>query len=165
MHFKAGSKNVIELHGTAFRVICLTCGNTYDRVAIQEKLKELNPDLCETSQMVRPDGDVEIPQEKIINFKPAFCECGGVLKPDITFFGDNVPKTRVELVRENVTNSGAVLVLGSSLSVFSGYRIILQARDENKDVAIVNIGPTRADKLAFLKISARCGDILPRIFE
>ncbi|XP_044261497.1 NAD-dependent protein deacylase Sirt4 [Tribolium madens] len=166
LHFKAGSGNVIELHGTAFRVICLTCGSTFDRHKIQEKLIEGNPDLRETSQMIRPDGDVEISQEKVQNFKPPFCDhCQGVLKPDITFFGDNVPKERVDKVRQNVTQSDSILVLGSSLSVFSGYRIILQAVEEKKDVAIVNIGPTRADKHAKLKISARCGDILPRIFE
>lgn len=103
-------------------------------------------------------------QESVLNFRPPTCEsCGGVLKPDITFFGDNVPLERVQLVKQSVTLSDGLLVLGSSLSVFSGYRIVLQAVEEGKKVAIVNIGPTRADKLIDFKISAKCGDILPKI--
>lgn len=85
------------------------------------------------------------------------------MKPDITFFGDNVPLERVQLVKKSLTASDGLLILGSSLSVFSGYRIVLQAIEEKKKVAIVNIGPTRADKLINFKISAKCGDILPRI--
>lgn len=86
------------------------------------------------------------------------------MKPNIIFFGDNVPLERVQLVKQSVTSSDGLLVLGSSLSVFSGYRIVLQAVEERKKVAIVNIGSTRADKLAICKISAKCGDILPKIF-
>lgn len=164
LHFKAGSKNVIELHGTAYRVLCLRCNNSYTRYDIQDYLRELNPEMRETSTMIRPDGDVEISQEKIKEFKPPFCKnCGGVLKPDIVFFGDNVPKNRVQQVQDCVSNSDSILVLGSSLSVFSGYRIILQAKEENKKIMIVNIGPTRADKIVKLRISAKCGDILPKI--
>ncbi|RZC32074.1 NAD-dependent protein deacetylase Sirt4, partial [Asbolus verrucosus] len=144
LHIKAGSKNVIELHGTAFKVVCLNCNATYDRYHIQEELSKMNPSFQEHTQMVRPDGDVEISQDKTKDFKPPFCEhCGGILKPDITFFGDNVPKSRVETVKKHVTTSDSVLVLGSSLTVFSGFRIILQAVEENKTIAIVNIGPTR----------------------
>lgn len=98
------------------------------------------------------------------DFKPPLClSCGDVLKPDITFFGDNVPRKRVDLVRDFVSNSDSVLVLGSSLTVFSGYRIILQAAEEGKNIAIVNIGPTRGDHLAHLKVSTKCGDILPEV--
>lgn len=122
LHFKAGSKNVIELHGTAFRVQCLDCMATYDRFYIQDKLMQMNEvDFEETTKMIRPDGDVDIPENFIKNFSPPFCEsCHGTLKPDITFFGDNVPQDRVKLVRENVSSSDGLLVLGSSLSVFSG---------------------------------------------
>lgn len=164
LHYKAGSKNVIELHGTAFKVICLQCGKNYSRYDIQNRMKELNPTLQETSTMIRPDGDVEMPQDKIDEFIPPFCEdCRGILKPDIVFFGDNVPRQRVEAVKSCVTNCDSVLVCGSSLTVFSSYRIILQAVEENKNIAIVNIGPTRADNLVQLKISAKCGDILPKV--
>lgn len=103
-------------------------------------------------------------QEAVSRFHPPICDsCGGVLKPDITFFGDNVPLKRVQEVRDSVSASDGLLVLGSSLSVFSSYRIVLQAVEERKKIAIVNIGPTRADKLVKFKISAKCGDILPRI--
>lgn len=99
-----------------------------------------------------------------MKFNPPHCEsCGGVLKPDITFFGDNVPLDRVQLVKQSVSACDGLLVLGSSLSVFSGYRILLQAVEEKKKVAIVNIGPTRADNLIDFKISAKCGDVLPKI--
>ncbi|KAJ8954658.1 hypothetical protein NQ314_007058 [Rhamnusium bicolor] len=119
LHFKAGSKNVIELHGTAFRVICLHCKTSYSRYYIQEKLIELNPNMKETSNMIRPDGDVEISEENIVGFMPPLCDsCGGPLKPDITFFGDNVPGSRIEDVRNVVSESDSLLVLGSSLSVF-----------------------------------------------
>lgn len=97
-------------------------------------------------------------------FTPPFCKsCGGILKPDIIFFGDNVPRQRVDYVKDCVRHCDSVLVLGSSLTVFSSYRIILQAVEEKKDIAVVNIGPTRADDLVQLKISAKCGDILPKI--
>lgn len=85
------------------------------------------------------------------------------MKPDIIFFGDNVPKARVEQIRKQVSNSEAILVLGSSLTVYSSYRIILQAKEENKEVAILNIGPTRADDIADMKVSTKCGDILPEL--
>ncbi|KAL1502424.1 hypothetical protein ABEB36_007565 [Hypothenemus hampei] len=184
LHFKAGSKNLIELHGTGYRVICLDCSASYDRHSIQKKLLEKHKiNFEEMTKMIRPDGDVEIPMDFIANFVPPTCEsCGGVLKPDITFFGDNVPKNRVALVRSQVLSSDSILVLGSTLSVFSGksfqknyydtnynifcilgYRIILQAVEETKPICLVNIGPTRADKLVKLKIEAKCGDILSKL--
>lgn len=165
LHYKAGSKNVIELHGSGYRVICLQCSKIYNRFYIQEKLLEKNNlDFNESTKMIRPDGDVEIPEDIIKKFHPPICEaCSGVLKPEITFFGDNVPKERVENVRDQVSNCDSLLILGSSLSVFSGYRIVLQALEENKNILIINIGPTRADKHAVLKIEAKCGDILPKI--
>lgn len=164
LHYKAGSRNVIELHGTAFKVKCLQCNEHYSRYEIQKVLKELNREFGETSNMIRPDGDVEIAPEKITKFHPPKClKCGGILKPDIIFFGDNVPRERVQTVRDFVSKSDSLLVLGSSLTVFSSFRVILQAIEENKKVAVVNIGPTRADSMVSLKISAKCGDILPKI--
>lgn len=97
-------------------------------------------------------------------FKAPLCpKCEGPLKPDIVFFGDNVPKARVEAVRSQVSSSDAVFVLGSSLTVYSSYRIILQARDEHKKIALLNIGPTRADDIVDIKVSTKCGDILPEL--
>lgn len=103
-------------------------------------------------------------QEQVEKFKTPLCpNCENPLKPDIIFFGDNVPKNRVEEVRNQVSASDAIFVLGSSLTVYSSYRIILQAKEEGKEVAILNIGPTRADNLVNLKVSAKCGDILPNL--
>lgn len=103
-------------------------------------------------------------QEQVDKFKSPICpKCEGPLKPDIVFFGDNVPKHRVDQVRNAVSSSDAVFVLGSSLTVYSSYRIILQARDEHKNIALLNIGPTRADDIIQIKVSTKCGDILPEL--
>lgn len=164
LHTKAGSTNVIELHGSAYRVHCLQCGTFYDRHKIQTELEETNDTFENIQSAMRPDGDVEISQEMVDKFRPPFCEsCGGILKPDIVFFGDNVPKERVEKVKSSVEECGGLLVLGSSLTVFSSYRIILQAVEESKEICVVNIGATRADHLVDLKISAKCGDALPQL--
>lgn len=103
-------------------------------------------------------------QEQVDKFRTPLCpKCEGPLKPDIVFFGDNVPKQRVEQVRSEVSANDAVFVLGSSLTVYSSYRIILQAKEENKKVAILNIGQTRADNMVDIKVSTKCGDILPEL--
>ncbi|XP_018330727.1 NAD-dependent protein deacylase Sirt4 isoform X2 [Agrilus planipennis] len=164
LHTKAGSINVVELHGTLYEVICLSCHKKYCRFKIQEQMKKLNPNIREFATMVRPDGDVDISEDQIKQFLAPQCEeCGGILKPDVVYFGDNVPRERVMKVTQAVTNSDSLLVLGSSLSVYSSYRIVLQAAEEKKNIAIVNIGPTRADHCAHLRISAKCGEILPKI--
>lgn len=103
-------------------------------------------------------------QEQEANFRVPLCpKCEGPLKPDIVFFGDNVPKPRVEEVKRQVSKSDAVFVLGSSLTVYSSYRIVLQAKDEGKTVALLNIGPSRADNIVDLKVATKCGDILPEL--
>lgn len=163
LHFKAKSKNVIELHGSAYRVICLKCTYSVQRHLFQRKLKDLNG-YIEVSPEIRPDGDTELPQRVESSFKVPPCpNCGGILKPDIVFFGDNVPKSKVEAVEKEVLACDSILVLGSSLSTLSGYRIILHAKRLAKPIAIINIGPTRADSSALLKINAKCSDILSRI--
>ncbi|CAG0888982.1 unnamed protein product [Darwinula stevensoni] len=166
LHSKAGSHEVIELHGTAYEVLCLKCGHALDRHTFQDILRELNPHIEHSKTNVRPDGDVEIEDEVVRNFKvPSCCICQvGIMKPNIVFFGDNVPKARVEQVKTLVSESDAVLVAGSSLYVYSGYRILLQAREHCIPIAIVNIGPTRADHFADLKVSARCGEVLPKLY-
>nr|CAD7576020.1 unnamed protein product [Timema californicum] len=166
LHHKAGSRNVLELHGTAFHVMCLGCDNRIYRNDFQTALAKLNPNMTIVSKTIRPDGDVELSQEEVGGFEiPSCAKCGGILKPDIVFFGDNVPRTRLESVRRELERSDSLLVLGSSLSVFSGYRIVLQARELDKPIAIVNIGATRGDKLAHIKISAKCGEVLPKLCE
>lgn len=164
LHHKAGSTNIIELHGTGYVVKCLNCSYEIGRHDLQTKLEQTNPDLKSDYSMIRPDGDVELSKEQQENFKSPLCpRCEGPLKPDIVFFGDNVPKDRVDQVKSQVSSCDAVLVLGSSLSVYSSYRIILQAKDEKKKVAILNIGPTRADDMVDIKVSTKCGDILPKL--
>ncbi|XP_004928926.1 NAD-dependent protein deacylase Sirt4 [Bombyx mori] len=164
LHHKAGSEKVIELHGTSYLVQCLKCPYEIDRHELQEILTENNPDMESSFSMIRPDGDVELSREQVEKFRAPLCpKCEGPLKPDIVFFGDNVPKYRVEQVRKEVTSSDAVFVMGSSLTVYSSYRIILQARDEHKNIAILNIGPTRADDIVNIKVSTKCGDVLPEL--
>ncbi|CAD0204466.1 unnamed protein product [Chrysodeixis includens] len=166
LHHKAGSRDVIELHGTGYIVKCLKCPYEISREDLQAELLRNNPDMQSSFTMIRPDGDVELPREQVDRFRTPLCPtCEGPLKPDIVFFGDNVPKERVELIRSKVSSSDAVFVLGSSLTVYSSYRIILQAKEEQKKVAILNIGPTRADDIVDIKVSTKCGDILPKLCD
>lgn len=166
LHFKAGSQNVIELHGTAFKVICLMCPYEIKRQLFQNKLAEINKhsDIAMTPHSIRPDGDIDLPQEIVEQFIVPSCpSCGSILKPDIVFFGDNVSKHVVNSVEKEVMNCDSVLVLGSTLATYSGYRIILQADKFKKPISVVNIGPTRADSHAKIKINGKCGDVLSKI--
>ncbi|XP_072921432.1 NAD-dependent protein lipoamidase sirtuin-4, mitochondrial isoform X1 [Hemitrygon akajei] len=164
LHTKAGSRNLTELHGCTHRVICLGCGETTARSRLQEEFAALNPAWLEEAHQIAPDGNVFFANEQVKHFNVPSCKnCGGILKPDVTFFGDTVNKEKVNFVHERVAESDAVLVVGSSLQVYSGYRFIIAAYEKKLPVAILNIGETRADKLATLKISARCGEILPSI--
>ncbi|XP_070151244.1 NAD-dependent protein deacylase Sirt4 isoform X2 [Polyergus mexicanus] len=166
LHSKAGSKEVIELHGTAFRVMCLNCDHKICRYELQEVFQKLNPSMIAITQMIRPDGDVELSQAQVEDFNVPACDnCGGILKPDIIFFGDNVPRNIVQNVKNNVENSDALLILGTTLTTFSAYRIVLQAIEANKPIAIVNIGKTRADEFVNLRVEGRCGDILSKVWQ
>ncbi|KAK2714518.1 NAD-dependent protein deacylase Sirt4-like [Artemia franciscana] len=164
LHTKAGCTNVIELHGTAHEVICMQCNYRISRYEFQETLKGYNEEHIVKPIEVRPDSDVELTQMQIEGFFVPPCpNCFGVLKPDIVFFGDNVPKSRVDKVFNHLEESDALLVLGSSLYVYSGYRFTLRAKELNKSIAIINIGKTRADHLADLKINAKLSDILKSV--
>ncbi|PVD31535.1 hypothetical protein C0Q70_06948 [Pomacea canaliculata] len=164
LHYKAQSLRVTELHGSAHRVVCLSCQNVSLRTDIQKQIEAQNPTWHASSVTMAPDGDVSLTAEQIKGFKVPECQhCGGILKPDIIFFGDNVPRPTVQFVFDRLSESDAVLVVGSSLEVYSGYRFIIKAHDEGKPIAIVNIGKTRADPVAVLKISARCGEVLSQI--
>lgn len=173
LHAKAGSKEITELHGNGFNVICIgtngkdRCGYSIERHDFQKILQSFNAELLEKTtgvQSFRPDGDVEISSEDIKKFYlPACPQCGGILKPNIVFFGDNIPLDRIEKVVKLIIDSHGVLVLGSSLQVFSGFRIVLQAKELGLPVAIINIGETRADKIVELKINAKCSEILKNL--
>lgn len=181
LHHRAGS-NPLELHGTVYTVICIECGYTIDRDLFQDELKALNPKWAAAIENLghgspgsdksfgmkqRPDGDIEI-DEKFWEedfIIPTCQKCGGVLKPDVVFFGDNVPKDRADRAMEAAKDCDAFLVLGSSVMTMSAYRLVRAAHEAGAATAIVNIGETRADTLVSLKISARLGEILPRVLN
>jgi NAD-dependent SIR2 family protein deacetylase len=164
LHQAAGARDVVELHGTLGRVVCLECGARSARDALDERLRAANPDLDLAAVATsNPDGDVELGDEQIAQFRLVGCEsCGAdLLKPDVVFFGENVPPARVQRCFELVEGAASLLVLGSSLTVMSGLRFVHRAREMRIPVAIVNRGATRGDPLAELKIDATLGEVLP----
>jgi len=166
LHYKAGSMDVVELHGTNSVVRCMTCNYSTPRMSFQHQLADSNPSMVDRGgHHIRPDGDVELSEEEVRNFKVPSCpKCKtGILKPFVVFFGDNVPRDRVEKVKRDVSDCDGVLVVGSSLFVFSGYRFMTQASELGKPIAILNIGQTRADHLTQLKIEAKAGDVLNKL--
>lgn len=164
LHHKAGSEHIIELHGTSYQVKCTNCGYNFSRYILQDILKSLNKVINFEAIEIRPDGDVELDVKFVNEFQIANCDrCNGILKPNIVFFGENVPMDRVKNVMTKLEESKALLVLGSSLEVYSAYRFLLAAKEQKKPIAIVNIGPTRADHIALLKLNNRCSDILSKI--
>jgi NAD-dependent SIR2 family protein deacetylase len=168
LHQAAGARGVIELHGTLDRVVCLECGARSTRDALDGRLRAANPDLDWDGVAVaasNPDGDVELSDEQVARFRLVGCECcgGDLLKPDVVFFGENVPRPRVQRCFELVEGSACLLVLGSSLTVMSGLRFVHRARQEGIPVAIVNQGATRGDPFADLKLDAALGEVLPAL--
>lgn len=168
LHQAAGSARVLELHGALSRVKCLACGAPESRDALQHRLTVLNPGfLDEHEALVRPDGDAEIADALVRAFRVAEClHCGhGALTPDVVFFGGSVARPLVEQAYRWLDESDALLVLGTSLQVFSGFRFALRARDQKKPVLIVNAGPTRADAFATVRVEGRLGAVLPRVAD
>lgn len=163
LHQAAGSVDVVELHGSLARVRCLSCGAGEDRDVTQARLLAANPGFGGVGA-VAPDGDAEIDPAEARDFVVPECvACGGVLKPDVVFFGENVPAPRVEAAWARLAAAEVLLVLGSSLTVWSGYRFARRAAEEGRAVVIVNRGPTRADPLAILKVEAGVGEVLARV--
>ncbi|MEV5607426.1 NAD-dependent protein deacetylase [Streptomyces sp. NPDC052225] len=170
LHQAAGSRDVIELHGSLGRVICLACGDLSDRADLDRRLREANPEFEATAARhraarVNPDGDVELPAEAVREFRTVACTvCGtGVLKPDVVFFGENVPPQRVERCRRLVAGAATLLVLGSSLTVMSGLRFVRQAAQDGAQVLIINQGPTRGDRWAAQRVERPLGAALSEI--
>jgi len=165
LHQAAGSSNVLELHGALADVVCLGCGRREKRQGLQERLLALNSGWADgplRAAASAPDGDAQIDAPSDGSFRiPACLRCGGVLKPDVTFFGENVPRARVERAFLMLQEAQALLVVGSSLAVYSGYRFVVRASQDSKPVAIVNVGPSRGDPLAEIRIEARLGEALP----
>ncbi len=162
LHQAAGSRNVLELHGSLAAVRCLSCRAASSRRKLQARMNLMNPALQEVATTIAPDGDAEISEEAIRRFSVPECvRCGGVLKPDVVFFGENVPKERVLKAWNMYDQAEVLLVVGSSLTVFSGYRFVARAAKEGKPVVIINAGPTRGDKDACLCVDAKLGEVLP----
>ena len=161
LHSIAGSQNLVELHGALAEVICLDCRTVISRDRIQEQIATENPSWVATchSLELAPDGDVEIP-EIPTNFRVPRCKCTGLLKPHVVFFGENVPKPVVSRAWEFLDQAEALLVVGSSLTVFSGYRFVRGAEKRGIPVGIINLGPTRGDEHAEIRVSARVCDAL-----
>jgi len=161
LHTKAGSRRVTELHGAITEVACLSCGLLEDRQHLQERILVANPGWTSLEVPVAPDGDAELAAESIETFEvPACSGCGGVLKPCVVFFGDSVPRPVVEEAFGALDGAGCLLVVGSSLAVFSGYRFLRRAVERGIPVAIVNRGPVRGEEHAALKVEASTGATL-----
>lgn len=166
LHARAGSRNVIELHGALHEVVCLECGGVEPREALQVRLSKLNPDFADLVVEDAPDGDAELDGALIERFITASCgACSGPLKPNVVFFGENVPRARVDAAWQMWAAADALLVVGSSLTVFSGFRFVKKAASRELPVAIVNLGPTRGDDLAACRVERPLGQVLPALAE
>jgi len=164
LHSTAGSRNVIDLHGRLDAVRCTGCGHTLPRAELQRQLLANNPGWAELEGRVAPDGDVDLDGHDYGGFIVPDCpQCGGILKPDVVFFGEPVPRERVERAFAGVARADALLVVGSSLMVYSGYRFAEAAAAAHKPIAAVNLGRTRADHLLTMKISALCEEVLGEV--
>ncbi len=170
LHQEAGSRAVVQLHGRNRVVVCLDCRGEFPRAEMQDRLGDLNAQWLDAAKWDRlhadeadfaPDGDAEVANEVVGGFQvPPCIRCGGVLKPAVVFFGESVPVEKVSYSMMRVDEADALLVVGSSLTVWSGFRFVKRASERGLPIAIVNIGPTRADDLATLKIEAKCGATL-----
>jgi NAD-dependent SIR2 family protein deacetylase len=164
LHHHAGQRAVVELHGALADVRCLDCGALQARDELQRRLLALNPGWTERHAELAPDGDAELPADAVRDFRVAACEaCGGTLKPDVVFFGGSVPKARVAAAWEYLERARALLVVGSSLAVYSGFRFVRGAAQRGIPVAILNLGTSRGDELAALRVDARAGEVLPEL--
>jgi NAD-dependent SIR2 family protein deacetylase len=164
LHTKAGSRNVINLHGTYAQVVCLDCGHTMSRAALADELEAANPGFAERAEQlggiaVAPDADAMVTDTE--SFRFIDCpSCAGMLKPDIVYFGESVRKEVVAQAYSMIEESDALLVAGSSLTVFSGYRFVRQAAALGMPIAIVNRGATRGDDLATVTVDSGCSPML-----
>jgi len=174
LHHAAGSRRVIELHGSLAAVCCLQCGRRESRHDFQHRLLTLNTGWADWLAGARhghqaamnPDGDVELPPAAMADFRVPACRgCGGLIKPDVVFFGENVPRARVDEAWHLLDEADVLLVAGSTLTVYSGRRFVDRACHRGMPVAVINIGPTRADGVAAIKLEARLGRILPFLAE
>jgi len=160
LHQAAGSRGVVELHGSLARVSCLACPKVISRTQLQTKLVRDNPTWLRLVAATAPDGDVDLPEHLVEAFVGPRCSCGGDLMPNVVFFGGNVNPEVLQSAWDLFHQAEGLLVVGSSLTVFSGFRFVKKAAEQGMPIAIVNHGPTRADDLATLRIDADAGETL-----
>ncbi|MFF5157742.1 NAD-dependent protein deacetylase [Streptomyces sp. NPDC000348] len=166
LHQAAGSEGVVELHGGLDRVVCLSCGALSPRRELARRLEEANAGFAPVAAGINPDGDADLTDEQVGDFRVVPCAvCGGVLKPDVVFFGENVPPQRVEHCRTLVRGAASLLVLGSSLTVMSGLRFVRQADRAGTPVLIVNRDPTRGDRHAATRVALPLGTVLTTVAD
>lgn len=166
LHAAAGSRRVLELHGSMRNVVCLSCRSCYLRERIQAELERLNAAwLCAQSEH-KPDGDAAL---YITDYRdivvPACPSCGGILKPDVVLFGEAIPHERRAAASAAVRRATAVLVVGSSLMVLSGFRLVREAHAHGIELAAINLGVTRADQWFDLKLEAPCEAVLEALTQ
>ena len=164
LHNIAGSKEVIDLHGRLDEVICMKCSNKSSRALLQPRLNSLNPRLNSYVAQILPDGDASIDDYAMETIKiPECLNCGGILKPDVVFFGDNVPKARVKKAMSSLKSAGGLLLIGSSLQVYSGYRFCKAAAEWGVPIGCINPGVTRADEMLTYKWNHDCTTLLNHV--
>ena len=164
LHQRAGSRRVVELHGALADVACLRCARVEPRPELQARMLDANPGWLESATDIQPDGDADLDADRVAAFAVVGCRvCGGELKPDVVFFGGTVSERTLAAAWDLFAEAEALLVVGSSLAVYSGFRFVRRAQEEALPIAVVNIGPTRADAFAAAKLSAPVGAILPRL--
>ncbi|WP_405669995.1 NAD-dependent protein deacetylase [Streptomyces sp. NBC_01530] len=166
LHQVAGSEDVVELHGSLDRVVCLSCGAVSPRRELARRLEAANPGFEPAAAAINPDGDAGLTDDQVGDFRVLPCTlCGGILKPDVVFFGETVPPRRVDHCRTLVREAASLLVLGSSLTVMSGLRFVRQAAEAEKPVLIVNRDPTRGDRHALTRILLPLGTALTTLAD
>lgn len=163
LHAAAGTDDAVELHGALRETICLECGRLMPRDELQRELERMNSDLIAETFEIAPDGDADLDESHLARFQVLDCECGGRLKPHVVFFGENVPRARAERAFALVERAAALLVVGSSLTVWSGFRFVRKAAEQGQPVAILSLGPTRGDACASLRIEAAAGVTLSEL--
>ena len=165
LHQQAGSQNVIDLHGRLDEVVCMSCQKITTRNTLQSKLELLNPSFSQQGN-VAPDGDADVPEKLVPGFVVPTCEdCGGILKPNVVFFGDSVNKSIVQRVYDGIDDSDGMLIIGTSLKVFSGYRFCRYATQQRKPIASINPGLSRGEDLIQVIVRRESDDVLPPILK
>lgn len=166
LHHQAGSHAVLELHGNIHHVSCLACEARFPRAFVQTQLEEANPEVAASMAMPLPDGDAALDTDALADFTlPRCVHCGGALAPDVVFFGDNVPPARTACALAQMDMADSLLVVGSSLMVFSGFRFCRMATQSGKPIAALNLGRTRADDLLHLKLDESAEHVLPLVAQ